>query len=74
MTNRNGQIRPGDRFVKAEDKKVVWVVDRVVNFPDLPPHLRLRIEGENKHIRTFSVSAVLDGRLFQKVKSVTAPI
>ncbi len=67
MADQTNSIQPGDRFVKTEDPSVVWVVERLLNLPDLPPHLHISPEGQSKRILTFSVSALLDGKLFQKV-------
>lgn len=74
MADPQSPILPGDRYVKVENPSVVWVVERLLSLPDMPPHLHLSVEGKSKRIITFSVSALLDGTVFQKVEKDAEPI
>ncbi|MGB0681694.1 MAG: hypothetical protein ACPGOV_03265 [Magnetovibrionaceae bacterium] len=56
-------IKPGDRFVRVGTYKSIWVVRRLLDLEDMPPHLHIQQEGGYR-VLTFSVSALLDKTLF----------
>jgi len=66
---RNGMaqkfsVQCGDRFVKVGSRTSTLVVKRVVEIPDLQPHVQLVSERRDGRPMTVSVSALLDRRLF----------
>ena len=64
MSRKEYDVHPGDLFEKVGYDGVVWEVERLLEFHDLPPHLRLSTRTEPRKL-TFAVSAVLDHRLFR---------
>lgn len=60
-------IQPGDKFEKVGNFKSVWTVTRLLDIPDLPPHLHITPEDGHR-VLTFSVSALLDTKLFVRVQ------
>ncbi len=72
MARKQMSIEPGDRFLRQDAVPTVWVVRRLLDLPDLPPHLH--IVPENGHrVLTFAVSALLDERLFKRLPGKAAP-
>lgn len=60
------QIRSGERYVKPSGlAPVVWVVDRVVDAPGLPPHVRLQREDCPLDTVTVSVQTLLNPRFYR---------
>lgn len=62
-------VQPNDIFQKASGLASKWVVDRVIEFPDLPLHVRLVEQGGNERTVTVALSALLDTRQWQAVKT-----
>nr|WP_242018834.1 hypothetical protein [Phaeovibrio sulfidiphilus] len=56
-----------DRFEKAEKNGTsVWVVDEVINVPDMPPHVRLiRQWSGATEFRTVAVAALFDETIYR---------
>lgn len=65
-------VQPNDVFQKASGLTSKWLVERVIEFPDLPPHVRLNEPGGNERTVTVALSALLDPRQWKSVK-VSAP-
>ncbi len=63
-------VRPGDRFVKVGKFATEWIVQELLDFPNLPPHLHIVEAGSTRRALTFSVSAVLDRNLFTPLRAV----
>ncbi len=40
-------VKVGDRFSKLEGPQTVWIVQRLVCPPGLPPHVELQAEGHH---------------------------
>lgn len=59
------KIETGARFVKVGAlQPVVWVVEKVLDMPGLPNHVRLLKDG-GRDSMTVSVEALLNPRLFR---------
>ena len=61
-------VQPNDVFQKASGLTSKWLVERVIEFPDLPLHVRLNEQGGNERTVTVALSALLDphqGRLVE---------
>ena len=72
MAKKQIHIEPGDRFLRQGSVPTVWVVRRLLDLPDLPPHLH--IVPENGHrVLTFAVSALADERLFRRLPGKAGP-
>ena len=69
---RNLGVQPGDRFIKLDKYRSEWVVKELLHFPNLPPHLHLAEAGSKRRALTFSVSALLDRKLFVPVRRSAA--
>ena len=69
MFNRKPQkIEIGDRFVKADDSKTVWVVSgRGSSFVPIP-HFQVVREGYESRVRTLSEQVLLDPQYYVRVK------
>ncbi len=61
-------VQPNDVFQKASGLSSKWLVERVIEFPDLPPHVRLNEQGGNERTVTVALSALLDPRQWKSVK------
>lgn len=61
-------VQPNDVFQKASGLSSKWLVERVIEFPDLPPHARLNEQGGNERTVTVALSALLDPRQWKSVK------
>lgn len=62
-------VQPNDIFQKASGLTSKWLVERVIEFPDLPPHVRLNEQGGNERTVTVALSALLDPRQWKSVKT-----
>ena len=67
MATEQLAVKPGDRFLRLGPYETVWVVKRLLDMDDMPPHLHLTPEGSVARILTFSVAAVQDEKLFKKL-------
>lgn len=63
-------VQPNDVFQKASGLSSKWLVERVIEFPDLPLHVRLNEQGGNERTVTVALSALLDPRQWRLVESV----
>ena len=66
MAKSRKHIQPGDQFMRTGKVQTLWEVTELLEFHDLPPHLRLKAVGEHR-ILTFAVAAVQDDHLFKPV-------
>ena len=61
-------IELGDRFRMHGKIETVWVVKKLLDLEDLPPHLHLTPDDEDDgRVLTFSLAALRDKKLFQRV-------
>ncbi len=60
-------IKVGDKFIKPEVPDIVWVVNRLVDLPNLPPHAELSVKGQHKRKMMMSQDALIDHRLFHRI-------
>ncbi len=65
-------VQPNDVFQKASGLSSKWLVERVIEFPDLPPHVRLNEQGGNERTVTVALSALLDPRQWKSVKTTAS--
>lgn len=67
MATEQQSIKPGDRFLRLGPYETVWVVKRLLDMDDMPPHLHLTPEGSASRLLTFSVAAVQDEKFFKRL-------
>ena len=65
---KSTSIKVGDKFIKPEVPKIVWFVERLVDFPALPPHAELRVQGHFNRTMLMSQEALADHRLFHRIE------
>lgn len=64
------QIQCGDRYMKiAPIAPMVWVVERLMDVPRLPNHVRLMREDAPLDTMTVSVDALFDPRFYRPLAS-----
>ena len=69
MFNRKPQkIEIGDRFVKTDDLKTVWVVSGRGSSVVPIPHFQVVREGYESRLRTLSEQVLLDPHYYVRVK------
>ena len=56
---------PGDVFLKLGGLPTEWTVERIIEYPDIPPHARLQRIGYWKAARTIALSVLTNRREFQ---------
>ena len=61
-------IKAGDKFIKPGVPNIVWVVNRLVDLPNLPPHAELSVKGQHKRKMMMSEDALTDPRLFLRIE------
>ena len=61
-------VQPNDVFQKTNGLSSKWLVERIIEFPDLPLHVRLNEQGGNERTVTVALSALLDTRQWKPVK------
>ena len=64
--NKNG-IEVGDRFVKTDDPKTVWVVAGRGSSVAPMPHFQVVQEGDYSRMRTLAESVLLDPDYYRRV-------
>jgi hypothetical protein len=60
-------IRKGQRFCNADASFIVWVVDGLLEDSAGVPHVRLRRVNDPNTVKTLSIAALRDGRLYRPV-------
>ena len=63
-------VQPNDIYQKASGLSSKWLVERIIEFPDLPLHVRLNEQGGNERTVTVALSALLDTRQWRPVKTM----
>ncbi len=63
-----GTIQPGDRFIKVDDPRIVWIVERSVDVPHTVPHVQLIQEGDPSRRITLSESVLLDSSYHRRAE------
>ncbi len=61
-------IKVGDKFMKPKVPNIVWIVNRLVNLPGLPPHAELRARGYLNRMVMMSQEALADHRLYHRIE------
>ena len=64
-------VQPNDVYQKASGLSSKWLVERIIEFPDLPLHVRLNEQGGNERTVTVALSALLDTRQWKPVKTAS---
>ncbi|MDO8607930.1 MAG: hypothetical protein Q7R40_15455 [Phaeospirillum sp.] len=59
-------VQPGDIFRKIGTYGANWVVERLFDYPDIPPHARLVDQGSGRTM-TVAVSMLLDPESFKVI-------
>lgn len=65
-------VQPNDVYQKASGLSSKWVVERIIEFPDLPLHVRLNEQGGNERTITVALSALTDARQWKLVKAASS--
>ena len=65
-------VQPNDVFQKAYGLPSQWVVERILEFPDIPVHVRLVEHGGNERIVTVAMSTLLDSQQWVRVSPTSA--
>ncbi len=66
LTSLSHPIQPGDKYIRNGNPPTTWVVDRVMEFNNHPPHVRLTKVNSMRTI-TFALSALADKHQFQRL-------
>lgn len=64
---RRFPVKPLDRFEKSEgNRKSIWVVDEILDVPNVPPHARLIRQWTGAtEFRTVSIVALADENFYR---------
>ena len=65
-------VQPNDIYQKANGLTSKWVVERIIDFPNLPLHVRLNEQGGNERTITVALSALTDVRQWRLVKAAAS--
>ncbi len=65
--NNNNKINIGDRFVKTDDPKTVWIVAGMGSPVVSIPHYQVVREGYTSRMRTLSERVLLDTDFYRRV-------
>ncbi len=68
FSKKTTKIEVGDRFVKADDPKTVWVVSGRGSSVVAIPHYQVVREGYESRVRTLSAQVLLDSQYYLRVK------
>lgn len=60
-------VQPGDVFRKIGTYGADWVLERVIEYPDIPPHARLIDQGSGRTM-TVAISMLLDPDCFKVIE------
>lgn len=63
------QIQPGDRFMKSggNESQSIWEVERMVENPDHPLHVRLVKISDKTRVINLAASVLAEKRLYRRV-------
>ncbi len=67
MTTAKDSIEQGDKFIKVDDPRIIWIVERTIDVPHSVPHVQLVREGQRNRRITLSKAVLLDGKLHKRV-------
>jgi hypothetical protein len=67
MVMPNTPVQPGDRFLRAGNPPTAWIVERVMEMPDMPPHVRLFREDRPTQTLFIGISVLEDTRQFRRL-------
>ena len=67
MFRANEDVQVGDRFKRRGKSHTVYIVERFIEPTDHPRHVCL-VSPESRDALTVSLSALLDGRFFERVR------
>jgi hypothetical protein len=67
MNMLNTPVRPGDRFLRAGNPTTMWIIDRFMELPNMPPHVRLFREDRPTQTRVIALSLLDDARQFRRL-------
>ena len=62
-------IQLGDRFIKTGNPDTTWIATRLIELPNLPTHVHLMNERDDLEMQTLSEVALIDRKLYQKVRT-----
>ena len=65
--------QPGDRFLRAGNPPTVWVVERIMEMPDMPPHVRLFREDRPIQPLFLGISVLEDTKQFRRLTEEQTP-
>lgn len=68
FSKKTTKIEVGDRFVKADEQKTVWVVSGKGSSVVAIPHYQVVREGYESRVRTLSAQVLLDSQYYLRVK------
>jgi len=60
-------VKIGDMFLRLGSQPTKWTVDKLIEYPDIPPHAQLRREGYWPATMTIALSVLKNRREFQPV-------
>lgn len=58
-------VKPGDLFVKNDNVVSVFMVDKVLDLPSFPVHVRLVEQGGNNRTVTVALSVLNDEKFWK---------
>lgn len=61
-------VQKGDAFVKTNGVASIWVVDKFLEFDDIPLHVRLIEQSGNHRTATIAYSALTDTKYWKPVE------
>ena len=67
MVMQNTSAQPGDRFLRAGNPTTMWIIDRFMELPNMPPHVRLFREDRPTQTRVVALSLLDDARQFRRL-------
>ena len=66
-------IQPGDRFLRAGNPPTAWIVERIMEMPDMPPHVRLFREDRPTQTLFIGISVLDDTKQFRQLTGEGTP-
>jgi hypothetical protein len=61
-------LAPGDRFVRLEGEESQWRVERIIQTPGVPDHVRLVNDTGKRRYLTYAVSVLGDKTRFRRIE------
>jgi hypothetical protein len=58
-------VKAGDLYVKTNGIDSVWKVERILDFGDIPLHVRLVEQGGNNRTATISYNTLIDTKFWK---------